>query len=135
MLADTEVLVVAHLRATSAVTALTDQIGTETPPDVTGKWARVWLLDEGMNARSGALHLVHPLVQIDCYGSNDRGTSADEASLLARTIREAIVAMPAATHTGAVVTAARASARRLPDTDFDPARERWIVTCELSLHP
>ncbi len=135
MIPDTEALVVAYLRATPTVTALTSRIGTRTPSSVQGQWARVWLIDEGQTRNSGALHLVHPLVQIDCYGSGNADSAHAEASLLARTIREAIIAMPAATHTGAVVTAGRAAMRRLPDRELEPARERYIVTCELSLHP
>ena len=134
MLPDTEVLVVAHLRATDAVMALTQRVGTKTPVSLDGQFAKVTLLDEGQNRRSSALHVVHPLMQIDCYGSSNRDSAHAEASLLARTIREAIVAMPNASHSGAVVTAARATQRRLPDTELEPARERYIVTCELTLH-
>lgn len=134
MLPDTEVLVVAHLRATDAVMALTQRVGTKTPVSLDGQFAKVTLLDEGMHRGSRALHVVHPLVQIDCYGSSNRDSAHAEASLLARTIREAIVAMAAASHSGAVVTAARATQRRLPDSELDPPRERYIVTCELTLH-
>lgn len=135
MLPDVEVLVVAHLRATQAVIDLTTRIGTRTPSTLAGQFAKVTVLDEEQAPGSPALHLIRALVQIDCYGSSNRDSAHAEASLLARTIREAIHAMPAATHTGAVVTAARARSRRLPDTDLEPARERYVLTCEITLHP
>lgn len=135
MLPDIEIVVAAHLRATTAVMLLTQRIGTRTPPNIAGQFVKVTLIDDEQAANSPALHLVHALVQIDCYGSSNRDSAHAEASLLARTVREAIVAMPQATHTGCVVTATRASSRRLPDTELDPARERYIVTCNLTLHP
>lgn len=134
MLPDIEIVVAAHLRATTAVMLLTQRIGTRTPPDVAGQFVKVTLIDDEQAPNSPALHLVSALVQIDCYGSSNRDSAHAEASLLARTVREAIVAMPQATHTGCVVTAARTSSRRLTDTDLDPARERYIVTCDLTLH-
>lgn len=135
MLPDVEVLVVAHLRATQAVIDLTTRIGTRTPSTLAGQFVKVQVLDEQQDTSSPALHLIRALVQIDCYGSSNRDSAHAEASLLARTIREAVHAMPAATHTGAVVNAARASSRRLPDTDLEPARERYVLTCDLVLHP
>lgn len=134
MLPDIEIVVAAHLRATTAVMLLTQRIGTRTPPDVAGQFVKVTLIDDEQAPNSPALHLVSALVQIDCYGSSNRDSAHAEASLLARTVREAIVAMPQATHTGCVVTAARTSSRRLTDTDLDPARERYVVTCDLTLH-
>jgi len=135
MLPDIEVVVVAHLRNISAVTDLTTRIGTRTPGNLAGQFAKVTLIDDDQAPNSPALHLVRALVQIDCYGSSNRDSAHAEASLLARTIREAVHAMPAATHTGAVVTAARARSRRLPDTDLEPARERYVLTCDITLHP
>lgn len=135
MLPDIEILVVQHLRNTAAVTALTTRIGTKSPSNLAGQFVKVTVLDDQQTAGSKALHLVDCLVQIDCYGSSNHDSAHAEASLLARTVREAVVAMPAAAHTGAVVTSARASQRHLPDTELDPARERYIVTGTLSLHP
>lgn len=134
MLPDIEVVVVQHLRNTQSVIDLTTRIGTRTPENLAGQFVKVTLIDDVQAANVPALHLVKPLVQVDCYGSSNRDSAHAEASLLARTIREALVAMPDATHTGCVVTAARTSSRRLPDTDLDPARERYIVTCDLTLH-
>lgn len=135
MLPDVEIIVGSHLRNTGAVTALTTRIGTRTPPSIAGQFVKITALDEQQTPTSKALHLIRAIVQIDCYGSSNQDSAHAEASLLARTIREAIVAMPAATHTGAVVTSAKASQRRLPDTTLDPARERYIVTATLHLHP
>ena len=135
MLPDIEILVVAHLRNTQSVIDLTTRIGTRTPSSLAGQFVKVTVLDDQQTPGSKALHLVDCLVQIDCYGSSNRDSAHAEASLLARTVREAVIAMPSASHTGAVVSSARASSRRLPDTDLEPARERYIVTGTLSLHP
>ena len=135
MIPDIEVLVVTHLRATLAVTSLTSRIGTRTPSSLQGQFARVTSLDERQTPRSPALHLIDCLVQVDCYGSSNRDSAHAEASLLARTIREAVHAMPSASHSGAVVTAARVSSSRQPDATLEPPRERYVLTCELTVHP
>lgn len=133
---DVEVILVAYLAGRGDVAALTDQIGTRTPPATSDPWAKVTAIIDTANARSSALHLTHALVQIDCYGSSDHATMKAEASELARTIRAALAAMPAATHTGAVVTAVRdLTIRPLPDDDLTPARERYIVEGTITLHP
>lgn len=135
MLPDVEVLVIAHLRATTAVTTITDRIGTEHPSDFADPWVRVQALDEPQ-ASGPALHLVAPLVQLDVYAGAPAAGTPDkrEVSELARTVREALIAAPDASHTGAVVTASTVNIRPVPDTTFDPARQRYVITCSLTLH-
>lgn len=132
---DVEVVLVAYLRARSDVTALTDRVGTRHPSTTGDPWVKVTAIVDTANQRSSALHLTHALVQIDCYGSSDPVTAKAEASELARTVLAAIDAMPAAEHTGAVVTAVNGlSLRPLPDEDLTPARERYIVQGTVTLH-
>lgn len=136
MHADLEQLVVDYLSSVTAVTALTDRIGTKTPPTIDDPWIRVQTLDDAQRAGSTALHVIDGLVQIDCYAGSTRAGAKAEASTLALTVREAIAAMPAATGLLGVVTSARVpSLRPLPDPDFDPARDRYILTAEFVAHP
>lgn len=130
---DPELLLVTYLRSQTTVTDLADRIGTRTPPSTDQPWIRIALLPVTPDPGSSALHLARALLQIDCYaGRND--TQA-QASLLARTVQHAIHLMPAREHPGAVITSAQASFRRLPDTDLEPARERYILEATLILHP
>lgn len=132
---DPEALVIAYLAAHPDVAALTDEISTHTPPSTHAPWVRVSLIDETADGDSRALHLMAAFMQFDCYGSDDRVVQQSEASLLGRTVREALNDMPGA-YDGAIVTAVTdLSARRLADTAHAPAWERWIVSATVSLHP
>lgn len=133
---DLEQLVIDYLAGVTAVTAITDQIGTRTPLSIDDPWIKVTTLDDAQKPGSPTLHLIDGLVQIDCYAGSARTGAKAEASALALKVREAIVAMPAASGLLGVVTSARVpSLRPLPDEDFDPARDRYILTCELVAHP
>lgn len=135
MLPDAEALVIAYLRDTPAVTAITDRIATRHPDDFAEPWVLTQLLDEPQ-ASAPALHLIRPMVQLDVYAGDPVAATPDqrEVSLLARTVREALAVIAGASHTGAFVTESTVTSRRLPDTTFDPARERYIITCSLTLH-
>ena len=135
MLPDLEQIVVAHLRATSAVTALTSNVGTRTPPSTDLPWVKASLIHAQPDPSSPALHFASVLVQLDCYGGANRELAQGQASTLARTVQAALNDMPGS-HTGAVVTAVKTSGpRRIPDVDMKPARERYIVTADVSTHP
>jgi len=136
MLPDANVLVITYLYQRDDVVALTDRIGTRAPKNLDTPWVRITLLDDQPATRSQALHLTTALLQLDCYGGADRDAAQREASLIGRTLREAIVAMPGVEHQGAVVTRARAgSLRSVPDPSMDPARERYILDAEITFHP
>lgn len=133
MLPDPELLLATHLRAQPAITGITDRIGTRTPPITNEPWIRITLLPVTPAPSSRALHLATALLQVDCYAGHARDGAQEQASILARTVQDAIHRMPGR-HAGAVIASARASYRRLPDADLEPARERYIVEAQIVLH-
>ena len=135
MLPDPEMLLASYLRSRDQVTEITDRIGTRTPPSTDLPWIRILTLDATPAPTSRALHLAPALLQVDCYAGSQRDGAQAQASLLARTVQQVIHEMPASEHDGAVITSARASFRRLPDPDLEPARERYIVEAILVMHP
>jgi hypothetical protein len=135
MTPDVERLITTYLPTVADVVAITATIGTRTPPTLDDPWVRITLLDDSPAPSSPALHLIAAMVQVDCYAGAEHDYGQAEASLLALTVRAALHAMPAAEHDGAVVTAVKfGGTRRLPDTDLQPARERYIFDGIVSCH-
>lgn len=130
MIPDIEKIVATQLRADSAVIALAARIVGKTPSSIGDPWVRVTQLDgpsDGVTDR-----LVAFLVQLDCYAGSDGGQP--EANLLGRTVRASLRSMRGSV-ADAVVTGHRiVSDARIPDTAFEPARERRVVTVEIWAH-
>lgn len=108
----------------------------ETPDDTSEPWVKVIQIDSaqisGMDADTFNVYFL----QLDCYPSGDGVEHQEEASDLARETRAALVAMPDATHTDAVVTAVRfGGSRRMPDEEFEPPRQRYIISANVYAHP
>ena len=128
MIPDVEKVITAYLEP--HLTALGAKVRGRTPSNTAAAWVRVTILDAPASFPD---HLVDALVQFDCYAGKEGGQ--EEASLLARTVRAAIVDMPNASHSGAVVTgAAIVGYLRNPDTMFEPARDRYIITATVWMH-
>lgn len=141
MIPDIEKITSDYLRAHPDVEDLVGRRVVAYPPDEKRRstpWVRITLLDAPSPPRSSTDHLIRFLVQFDCYAGEDRPGETHgqpEANLLARTVRAALLGMPAASHDGAVVTDVRfAGMIRLPDTNFEPARERVALTTEIYAH-
>ena len=132
---DPLVVLVSALKADAGVLAVTDRVGTRTPPELSRAFARLTLLDE--RASGPALHNVDALVQIDCYGSSSETSSQAEASELARAVRAALFDLPSPTPVeGAIVSSVQnVGIARIPDSTIDPPRERYLVTASVYLHP
>ena len=80
-------------------------------------------------------HFINFHVQLDCYASDNGATGQGEAVTLARNTREAMRAMPESTFSGVVVTAVRfGGMSRIPDADFTPPRQRYILDCFIYAH-
>lgn len=131
---DAEALTGTYLRS---IDALADIVGSrivgDTPRDTTDAWVRVTQIDDAPLRSSRALHLVTVWLQFDCYAGTTGGH--EQASGLSRLVREHLNAMNTATHAGAVVSGVKfGGTHRLPDTDFQPARERFVFTAEITLH-
>jgi hypothetical protein len=123
-----EALVVAHLRASSDVTALVStRVGTEL---YAGTASVVWLsLVTGEEKFRN--HLAAQMVDVRSYG----GTKA-EADVLARTVHAVMHAMPGS-HALGIVTAVQTLTMPswMPDEGFTPARARYVGTYAVTLHP
>jgi hypothetical protein len=99
-------------------------------------WVRVTQLD-GTDI-GGLEHLIDYLVQLDCYAGKDAmddHVGQAEASLLARTVRAVLKAAKGQTIGDAVITNVGFQGMpRIPDPDFEPARERYVLTATIHLH-
>lgn len=126
---DAERLAYTYLTGYPAVEVLGTRLVGRTPKDTGTPWTRITLLDERPLSAS-VDHVVTALLQLDVYAG-----SQETALTHARTIRAALAAMPAAAHDHATVNAVTViGMARIPDTDFNPARERVILTVELVTH-
>lgn len=128
LLPSVEVLVVAHLKASSDVTAITgNRIGTEL---YAGTDPAVWLsLVTGEERVRN--HLAAPQLDVRSYG----GTKA-QADLLARTVHAVMHDLPGS-HSEGVVTGVDTLTLPfwLPDDGFEPPRPRYVGTYSITLHP
>lgn len=131
-----EQILVAHLKADQGVAAITDRVSTRTPRTLDEPWVKIEVLDQIPERISRALHLEHGYVQFHCYAGSDQATGQTVANQLVGVVRLALRALPASPHDGAVVTGVELTGMRpLPDDELDPARERYIVTATIHLHP
>lgn len=136
MLPDAEAITGTYLRADAAVAALVgSRVMGDTPRDTSTAWVRLTQIDGAPIATSRAHHVATAWVQVDCYAGDSATGGHQEASVLARTVQQSLSSMNAATHTGAVVAGVKiAGTHRQPDLDFQPARERFLFTAEITLH-
>jgi len=119
------------------------RIVAKTPDDTSTSWVRLQML--AAPDETDVEHLIQFMVQLDCYAGKDvKGEThgQPEAWELATTIREQLKAMR---HTRladtddnliAVCTQVKfVGMTRAPDADFKPARERFILTALIWMHP
>jgi hypothetical protein len=134
---DIEKLLGAYLRNYDALADLGVRvIGTPGPgfDFDTAPWIRLTVLDAPSD--SPADHHIGFYCQLDCYASKAgiSGSQQKEASLVARTVREALRDIAGA-HADGVVAGARINGfARIPDTDLEPARERIVLTTTTFAH-
>lgn len=103
----------------------------KTPKDTEDAWVRVTQLDA--RQLNTADHLIEFLLQLDVYAGKDGGQP--EASLLTRNVRAALGDIHEASHQDAVVNGASiVGSARIPDQDFEPARERFALNVTVWAH-
>lgn len=130
LIPDSERLVYDYLSAHGSVSALGTRFVGRTPRATGAPWVRITLLDARQAARPTD-HLTDFLLQFDIYAG-----SQAQVVTHANTIRAALLDMQGGIHSGSVVTDVRfAGMFRTPDTDFEPARERVILTASVFAHP
>lgn len=132
---DFELIVGDYLREHPDVSALTSRIGGRTPSSVATPWVRITVLDDRKVTDAALLHLVAGYMQIDCYAGAARDGQQAEASLLGRTVRAALNDLSGPQDEGVVTCVEGLAISRQPDTTFEVARERFIVTCTVYAHP
>ena len=128
LLPDSEILAVAHLKASADIIALVGtRVGTElyagTEPAI---WLSLVTGDERFRN-----HLAAPMLDVRSYGGNK-----GQASTLSRTVHAVMHAMPGV-HAQGVVTSMRCLTLPAwnPDDGFTPPRARFLASYEITLHP
>lgn len=137
LIPDVEKVVSDFLRQHPSIQALDARVVGKTPRRTDTPWIRVVRLDGNAETTSQVEHLIDFMLQIDCYARKEEmgESSQPEANLLGRTARAVLHEMPAAAHDGAVVTSVRiVGDARIPDQDFEPARERVTLTAIVHIH-
>ncbi len=117
-----------YLRSAPDVAAIAgERVGTKNPRTLDEPWVRVTIYDDPPTGRSSVDHHVAFYVQLDCFAGKE-GTQ-EEANFLGRTIRGLLGGMAQQDFDGAVLSGAKATgSRSLPDEDFDPTMDRYVVT-------
>lgn len=125
-----EKIVSDHLRSHADVQTLGARVVGKTPENTDTPWVRVTQL--GGRDEDVPGHFVSYLVQLDCYAGKSGGQP--EANLLQRTVRAALTEI-GGVHGDAVVSGAMVvNAARIPDEDFEEARERFALTANVWAH-
>lgn len=129
-----EKLVADYLREHDGVVAITGdrRVGSKTPEAIDTPWIRYTQLNRADLARP-LDYFTAPYLQLDCYAGKDGGQP--EASLLSRTVRAAMMAMPDEDFDDAIVTDVECRGdARIPDVQLDN-RERFILSFLVRVKP
>jgi len=106
-------------------------VGT-TPSDRDTAWVRVIQI-AAANIAGPPDYFTRSLLQLDCYAGKSGGQP--EAINLALAVREVLWPLVGTRAQGVVSATLITNQTRLPDPDFEPARERVVLTVELYAHP
>lgn len=138
ILPNVEAIIGKHLREHPDVAALGVNVAGETPKKTTKPWVRVTLLNAADSPASGIEWLINSWLQLDCYAGKQATDDFDgqaEAHLVKATCRAVLKAMEGRTIDGIVITEVQfVGDRRLPDTEMEPARERYILMVTVRAH-
>lgn len=137
ILPDIEALVGGWLRDHPDLQSLNVRVAGATPSSMTNPWIRVTMLAAPDAGSSQTEHLIDFTLQLDCYaGSTAMQAFAGQAraSLVARRARAILKGREGGQADGVVVTRVRTGGARLPDTTFEPAMERYVLTVDLMAH-
>ncbi len=136
---DLELLIGKWLREHPDLIALGVRVGPRTPERAAGPWVRVTLLDLRDSRVSEVEYLFDGWVQLDCYAGSSAvkaQTQQSEAHGVAAAVRAVLKSTQGTAADGVVVTRVRFNGHaRIPDTTLEPARERYILTAEVMVHP
>lgn len=137
-LPDVEALVGGWLSAHPDIAVMNARVAARTPDSMSRPWVRITLLAEDDDAASGLEWLVDYTLQLDCYAgevAQAAFTGRAEARTLAARARAVLKGKQGSASDGVVVTRVGFPGHaRLPDTAYEPARERYVLTTEIMLH-
>jgi len=137
---DVEVLAGAWLREHPDIQAFDARVAGRTPSPAAQRkpWIRLTQFDANDDEVASIEHLIDYLLQLDCYAGEDAmkaHTGQAEASALARAARAVLKAQQGRARDGVVISKVTFQGMpRIPDADFEPARERVILTATIRLH-
>jgi hypothetical protein len=140
---DSEGIIGHYLRTHPDVKALKARVLGQTPgkTDTTEPWVQVTLLDpQNVTGNSRVEQLVSYYLQLDCYaGGGEKVNTSAAAFELADAVRSALldaIGQVIGADGEAVVTDVRpVSMPRIPDADFEPARQRYMLDIEVFMRP
>jgi hypothetical protein len=134
LLPNMEALVGAWLREHPDIQALDARVAGATPSSTTRPWIRVIQLA----APARREHLATFVLQLDCYAGSQATTDhvgQTEARTVKATARAILHSIEGSSLDGVVVSKVRFTGdTRAPDTELEPARERYILTVEITAH-
>ncbi len=134
MIPDGELIIGRYLREHPDIRALGARVVGKTPDDPSKPWIKLTQIDAPTVGNSRSEHLIAWMGQFDCYAGKEGGQA--EASELTRKARALLAVANQVDHEGAIVTGSRfVSCPRIPDTAFEPARERFALTAVIYMHP
>jgi len=126
---DIEKVLTAYLKTETG-----ERIVGETPTSTGSPWVKVTLLDTDDRSRPTDRLLRH-FVQFDCYAGSDGPSGQGEAQALCDQVRAALRQLSVVDLPEGVVTSVEIRGpRRIPDLDFESARQRYILEVELCVH-
>jgi hypothetical protein len=131
LMPDVEAVIGDYLRDLDEVGA---QVVGHQPSKTTEPWIRLTVIDARTLTGSTTEYAYDCYVQLDCFAGSG---GQEEASLLARRARAALASLtePGTVLEGVTVNGvAFTTFARQPDTAFEPAKERYVVAAEISLH-
>lgn len=107
------------------------RVVSKTPDTIVDPWIRYTQLDARQIRRPD--HLVEFYIQFDCYAGKDGGQP--EATAIGRELRAALQELPGTSDDEVVVSEVRINGdARIPDLDFEGARERKVLTALIYMH-
>lgn len=137
LIIDAEDVVGDYLRTHPDVLEITDDVVGQPLGDSQDPWVVVTQLDV-VDRGHYLEHLMEYMIQFECF-AGARSTKAHsaqaEVNLLGRTVRAALKDMEGQNLDGCTVhRVAFLDDQRFPDTTFEPARQRRILTADITLH-
>lgn len=134
---DAELIVGAWLREHEDIIALDARVAPRTPNTTTKPWIRVTQLAAPRIARAPVDIAADFMLQLDCYAGSEAMAShagQPEAKALALAVRAVVCAMQDQVIDDVFVSRAHVIGdMRAPDMDFEPARERYVLTAQVMM--